>query len=147
MLSREENGRNPTAPSFSSKRIRLRKEAISTEVGFFCENLAGPDCPHEASTFQVDKRVRECATLVEDSELLGKLSVGDLVALEAKYHTKCLFALYNRARKIKADTSQGEPQMSGIALAELAVYIEETRTEASTAPIFKLADLVHLYTS
>ncbi len=43
-----------------------------------------------------------CAGLLEDTELLAKLSAGDMVALEAKYHTKCLVGLYNRARKAKA---------------------------------------------
>ena len=114
---------------------------------FFCGKSAGSDGLHEASTFQVDKRVRESATIVEDTLLLGKLSMGDMVALEAKYHTKCLLALYNRARKFKAETSQNEPQSSAIAFAELAMYIEETRLEANTAPVFKLADLVQLYAS
>ena len=91
----------------------------------------------EASTFEVDKRVRESATIVEYTLLLGKLSMGDMVALEAKYHTRCLLALYNRAGKLKAEASQNEPQM----------YIEESRLEANTAPVFKLADLVQLYTS
>ena len=33
---------------------------------------------HEAATFQVDNRVRTCAKLLEDTELLGKLSAGNL---------------------------------------------------------------------
>ena len=76
--------------------------------------------------------------------LLAKLSKGDMVALDAKYHSKCLSALYNHARKFKAGAQQGEHPMSGIAFAELVMYIEETRLESSTAPIFKLADLAHL---
>ena len=58
-------------------------------------------------------------------------SVGDMVALEAKYHTKCLVGLYNRARRAKAKSglkSTGEEDiMSKIAFAELVMYIEETR--------------------
>ena len=42
---------------------------------------------HEAATFQIDKRVRACAVQLEDTELLAKLSTGDMVALEAKYHS------------------------------------------------------------
>ena len=30
------------------------------------------------------------------------LSLDDMVAMEAKYHTKCLLALFNRARKVQA---------------------------------------------
>ena len=37
--------------------------------------------------------------------------------------------------------------MSGIAFAELVIYIEVTHLEASTAPVIKLTDLVHLYSS
>lgn len=35
------------------------------------------------------RQVKVCAELLEDTELLAKLSVGDMVAIEAKYHTKC----------------------------------------------------------
>ena len=48
-----------------------------------------------------------CAVLLEDTELLAKLSTADTVALEAKYHTKCLVDLYNRARKAKASRCKG----------------------------------------
>ena len=62
-----------------------------------------------------------------------------MVALEAKYHTKCLLTLYNnKARKVRSDTEQGsngDHEVSGIAFAELVVYIEEARSEASTALI------------
>lgn len=73
-----------------------------------------------------------------------------MVALEAKYHTKCLLALYNRARKVKTDAQQErdrEREISGIVFAELVMHIEETSLEASTAPVFKIADLAHLYMS
>ena len=82
-----------------------------------------------------------------DTLLLGKLSKGDIIALEAKNHSTCLLALYSRTKKCKADSQQREPQIAGIAFAELAMYIEETRLKASTAPVFKLAELVCLYTS
>ena len=109
---------------------------------------AGSDGLHEASTFQIDRRMRECAALVEDTLLLARLSMSDMVALEGKYHAKCLLALYNCARRVKTDAQQGidrECEISGIVVAELVMYIEETRLDASTAPVFKLADLAHLY--
>ena len=94
--------------------------------------------------------MRESAALVEDNLLLARLSMGDMVALEAKYHAKCLLDLYNRARKVQTDAQQGtnrEREISGIVLAELMMYIEETRLETSTATVFKLSDLAHLYMS
>ena len=60
---------------------------------FFCGQAAGTDGLHEVTTFQVDQRVRKNAELTGDSWLLAKLSLGDMVALEAKYHTKCLLPL------------------------------------------------------
>ena len=38
-----------------------------------------------ASTFQVDVRVRQCAVKLQDIALLAKLSAGDMIAQEAKY--------------------------------------------------------------
>ena len=48
---------------------------------------------HSASTLEIDRTVRECASLVNDSRLIGKLAPGDMVAIEAKYHAKCLVDL------------------------------------------------------
>ena len=95
--------------------------------------------------------MRSCAELLEDTELLAKLSAGDMVALDAKYHTKCLVKLYNRARKVKAEKIQNtndQEVMSKVAFAELVMYIEEVRySSEDKAPIFKLSDLAQLYVS
>ena len=40
----------------------------------------------------MDQRVCKCVKLTGDSFLLAKLSLGDTVALETKYHTKYLLA-------------------------------------------------------
>ena len=61
-----------------------------------------------------------------------------------------MLALYNRARKVKTDAQQGTDrgrELSGIVVAELVMYIEEAHLETSTAPVFKPADLAHLYMS
>ena len=83
---------------------------------------AGMDGLHEVTTFQVDQHVHKSAELTGDSLLLAKLSLGDMVALEVKYHTKCLLALYNRARKVQVE-QQGayseDDEISGIVFAEL----------------------------
>lgn len=114
---------------------------------FFCGKPAGTIGLHDAATFQIDERVRACALFLEDTELLAKLSPGDMVALEAKYHTKCLAGLYNRARNAKAkslkDTDQ-EEVLSDIVFAELVMYIEETRLDEDIAPVLHLTKLVSL---
>jgi len=73
------------------------------------------------------------------------LSGGDLIALEAKYHPKCLISLYNRAVALetKDNYDQSDDFNHGIALAELVVYIDETRS-SGVAPVLKLSDLVKL---
>ncbi len=38
-------------------------------------------------------------------------------------------------------------QISGFVFAELVMYVEEVRLEASTAPVFKLAEMAQLYMS
>ena len=70
-----------------------------------------------------------------------------MVALEAKYHTKCLLALYNCARKVQAaqqQISSKDDEVSGIVFAELVMYIE-VFLEACTPMAFKLNDIAQLY--
>lgn len=61
-------------------------EHHSTEVCFFCGKSAAGDALHNVTTFQLDIRVRQCAHKLQDKSLLAKLSAGDLIAQEAKYH-------------------------------------------------------------
>ena len=98
------------------------------------------------SAFELDVNVRKCALKLEDKRLLAKLSGGDRIAQEAKYHVKCLLSLYNKARgtKLNEDPDQDDVNQ-GIALAELVSYIEEARMDSDVAPLFKLIDLATLY--
>ena len=43
--------------------------------------------------------MQRCALQLEDGELLAKLSAGDMIALEAKYHRNYLTTLYDKARQ------------------------------------------------
>ena len=93
------------------------------------------------------QRCKSVITL-EDTDLLAKLAPGDMVALEAKYHTKCLANLYNRARAATesaiADTGV-DARVSGIAFAELVTFMEENCRKKGIVPTFKLSDLVRMY--
>ena len=118
---------------------------------FFCgdECGQGTDGLHEVTTFQVYQCVRKCAKLTGDSFLLAKLSLGDMVALEAKCYTECLLALCNCARKVQAAQQQisSKDEVSGIMFAELVMYIEEVCLEASISLVFKLTEIAQLYMS
>ena len=83
---------------------------------------------------------------LEDSDLLPKLVSGDLIALETKYHRKCLAAMYNRARSCKSASAESDhSHLHGIAFADLVPFMEEFHMEQDVSPIFKLADLARLY--
>ena len=153
MLQRVEKRehQSPERDGAPRKCSRLQSSLKPSEVScFFCGQEAGTDGLHEVTTLQVDQHVRESAKLTGDSLLLAKLSLSDMVALEAKYHTKCLLALYNRTRKVQTAqqrTGSEDDEISGIVFAELVMYIEEARFEASIVPVFKLADIAQLYMS
>ena len=97
---------------------------------------------------KVTARVKRCAIKLQDEKLIGKLSSGDLVALDARYHAKCLVKLYNASTRSGEDTNIGisDRVSHGLALAELIGFIEDTRNnDDNVAPVFRLADLIQLY--
>ena len=156
MLRRAEKRLIASSSAFGStdnvpgKRARTHSsEATTSDTSCFFCGKSGTETLHEVATFQVDTRVRKCAAQVGDNELMARLSMGDMVALEAKYHSKCLLALYYRAKTtVEAEQkTDHEGVMSRIVLAELVLYIEETPLEEGTAPVFRLADLAKLYTT
>ena len=57
-------------------------------------------CCHGSTTLvqiiDADDNVRRMATDLQDTELLAKISGGDLTAIEAKYHLACLTSLRNK---------------------------------------------------
>ena len=51
---------------------------------------------HEFRTLNADANIRWIATDLQDTTLLAKISGGDLIAIEAKYHLTCLTELRKR---------------------------------------------------
>jgi hypothetical protein len=129
--------------SCEGKRVNLGEQKC-----FFCGKDGNDVCLHEALSFEVDARVRKAASFLQDEKLLAYLTGGDLVAQEAKYHQHCLIQLYNRERAaVRAQQpNEHDGSIHGIAFAELISYIEDVRNANDQCPIFKLADLVKLYT-
>ena len=113
----------------------------------FCDLSDIPAKLQAASTHEVDRRVRECASLLNDNRLIGKLASGDMVATEAKYHAKCLVGLYNQARKLKLslnseNTSSYKPiKVEELAFSELVAFIDES-LGVEEPSVLKLSDLV-----
>ena len=130
------------------------RQKSNSSLCLFCEKPGSSSDPlHEAMTRVIGERVKRCATKILDKQLLAKVSSGDLVASEAKYHAKCLVALYNAAAGAKT-SEQNDNCEGGVAeisypraFAELAAFIEDALAEREEqTPIFKLSDLVTLYT-
>jgi len=77
---------------------------------------------NRASTFEIDTKVRKYATELHDTKLLSKLAVGDMVAIDAVYYTKCLVTFYTRARRKEKFDNQSASQLHAIPFAEIVLH-------------------------
>lgn len=113
----------------------------------FCDKSDG--ILHKASTFQIDNKVRKYATELHGTKLLSKLAAGDMVAIDATYHAKCIVAFYNRARRKYRESIEDHEnsRLHAIAFAELVSYIEEFKECQESLPLFTLAELSKLYST
>ena len=57
---------------------------------FFCNQTAKNDVLHQCQGLLMDVRVGKIALKLGDTKLLAKLREGDIVAVEAVYHSNCL---------------------------------------------------------
>jgi len=114
---------------------------------FFCDQVSPLSNLTQDCTFGLDARVRFLVLQLEDSKLFSKLSAGDMIAIEAIYHKMCLVALYNRGRHTvnKNAAEDNDEMIHSIALAQLIVFIENTRSNESGTPVFKLSELAKDY--
>jgi LPS O-antigen subunit length determinant protein (WzzB/FepE family) len=70
--------------------------------------------------------------------LLAKLSAGDVIAQEFKYHPACLVALYNRERSAmrqEGESNIKDASLNDIVLAELVSYIFETQRNSKESVV------------
>ena len=51
-------------------------------------------------TIKLNERLKKCAAVLQDENLIAKLSAGDVVTQEFKYHPTSLKALYNKERAV-----------------------------------------------
>ena len=127
----------------------------SQHMLFFCDSPLPEEKleKRESATRKIDARVRKCAEVLQETALLAKLSTGDLIALEAKYHAKCLVALYNKAERAENDIDKSsysyrhESLCHAIALADIVSYIEDCRDDPSVAPVFLMPEIVIMYSA
>ncbi|KAK3104423.1 hypothetical protein FSP39_001776 [Pinctada imbricata] len=146
-ISRQEKRKQSEVEERSSNYTKTTRKSCGqstktmTKDCFFCGDSTG--VLHEVSTFSMDSRVREYALKLQDTVLLAY----DMISQEAKYHRTCYTAIYNKYMKEHAVSKNENPVnvLEGIVLAELIAYIEETRYDKETIPVFKLSDLTKMY--
>jgi len=65
----------------------------------FCSVASGK--LHNCTTLTLDHDLRQMATDLQDTRLLARISGGDLVAIEAKYHFNCLSAYKSKSSMMR----------------------------------------------
>ena len=135
-----------------SKCTRLSISSVTDKdcLSLFCEKeIVGTD--REAMTKNMYERLNACATLLQDMKLLAKLSAGDLVAQEVKYHLICLTSVYIRERAFlrqqrQQEQGQHDRQAYDRAFDELVTFIIEIQGSSDGGHVSKLSDLADLMT-
>lgn len=115
-----------TASPVKTRRMQgVSHEPSSTYSCLFCDKACGS--MQIAASLAINKRVTECATKLMDTKLLAKLAMGDMHAIDAKYHLNCLVYLYNRAAEKDEDSKAQKKylMLEAAALAELVTYVGE----------------------
>ena len=143
-------GNEDPEPQVPEKFTRRKSSQSSNVTCIFCNLPAAHKNPlRNASTGDLDTKVRQCAINLQDDNLLAKLSSGDVVAIEMKYHPQCLVNLYNkdRAQSSYSKKSRKADVARNTAFAEMLSYMQEILEDDNTAPVFQLSELTKLYTS
>ncbi|CAE1303156.1 unnamed protein product [Acanthosepion pharaonis] len=144
----------PSTPGATDEpRSKRRKSADIPKVEcFFCEEEDVISNLQEGMTARLNEHLNQCARALNDGKLLAKLSSGDVVALEVKYHLCCPQKLYNAERAYlnsleKAESSDPGKDLYPVAFSELVVYIMDSKiiTTEATPVVFRLSDLASPY--
>ena len=82
---------------------------------------------------------------VNNFNLLGKLSAGDMVALKSQYHKQCLVALYARTRQQPVVNQVEESTQQRVAFSEIVRKLEDCKMCTSDCKVLKLSDVKREY--
>ncbi len=113
----------------------------------FCSVASGK--LHNCTTLTLDHDLRQMATDLQDTRLLARISGGDLVAIEAKYHFNCLSAYKSKHRSVQRAEADNSNHSNDIKIIEAQAFAEllshmETNVETGNF-IFRLSELHFLY--
>ena len=83
---------------------------------FFCGANDRKQKLHQCLTLEVHQKVKRIAKELGDTNILSRLCEGDMVALGARYHLKCLAGFYNQYRsheRIECGNSDDDAILAG----------------------------------
>ena len=87
----DENGQNE-----NSEGIKQKWTCKSLNMSKFTSPCYGSETKLcQCQTFPVHQKVKQIAEETHDTKILDKLNEGDMIAIEAKYHYKCLISHYS----------------------------------------------------
>lgn len=79
----------PDYTGIPKKLPRRQSAGEEQNICIFCEKKASLSELRQASTFKLNAKLRECAAKL-------RLSAGDVISTEEKYHPECLVKLYRK---------------------------------------------------
>ena len=99
------NGENNESEVFDSEAKqrstrRSEKNPTHSEKCFFCGEFSKD--MHRCQTLELNQKVRDIEIEMGDNQMLAKLRQGDMVAVDAKYHLRCLVDYKNKYRSSKS---------------------------------------------
>ncbi|GFS19007.1 hypothetical protein ElyMa_001536100 [Elysia marginata] len=109
----------------------MKRKSLDSENCIFCEKGHGHEKLSSVQSFEQDSNIRTMATELQGAEILTRVSGGDMIATEAKYHLSCLNKLRNRYRSfLRKQKQQPENDDDRVnesrAFEELLAFIEES---------------------
>ena len=76
----------------------MMQKSKDDQACFLCDKISPASELSQVMTMHTNNRLHECAHTLNDGKLLAKLSGGDAIAQELKYHPACLACLYKREK-------------------------------------------------
>jgi hypothetical protein len=109
----------------------------------FCGKVGNKKELRKAATLGLDNKVKECAKILDDTNLLAKLAGGNLISIDALYHLPCLTRLYRQASAIGCDaTENSEIQIiRAHVFDEVIDYIEDYCGSGESLQMAKMTSL------
>ena len=95
---RSSNKENIRPLEICNRTSRSTEPKNDLKTVFFCGANDRKQKLHQCLTLEVHQKVKRIAKELGDTNILSRLCEGDMVALGARYHLKCLAGFYNQYR-------------------------------------------------